>query len=64
MVDSNKLVLSFMCLICLIGVFVVHEDDYQHKRVVAEIDNPRLQGLLNTALTKTNNQRVIVQNEY
>ena len=38
--------------------------EYQEARVVAEIDNPRLKGLLNNALISTNNQRVTVQNEY
>ena len=64
MVDINKLILSALCLVCLIGVFIVHENDYQQVRVVQEIENPRLKGLLSNALTKTNNKMVIVQNEY
>ena len=62
--DSRKALFSAMCLACLIGFCVVSDAEYQEARVVAEIDNPRLKGLLNNALISTNNQRVTVQNEY
>jgi hypothetical protein len=62
--DKSKAMFAAMCLACLIGFCVVSETSYQEARIVPEIENPRLKGLLSNALISTNNKMVIVQNEY
>jgi len=61
----NKAILGLSCIACSVGYIVVSEQEYKEQvRVVQEVEEPRVKGMLHKALTKTNNTKVIVQNGY